>query len=212
MSKFTALLKYEYKNLYKTRHLHTNLFWMFLISGICLPMISEPAETCNFGPLLLIIYIPISLFGICSNILIQDQEDGSLDFALTTNGALNIVLGKFITITLTAILTLFVCLPFFMLFYSMNLYNLLTLFFCSSIISLQAAALCILIAAIEIYFTKSRAMISTMLLPLILPSIILSGVMIREPTLSLLFILTGIAVAIVPIIILSASYLIKHKW
>jgi heme exporter protein B len=70
----------------------------------------------------------------------------------------------------------------------------------------------ILISSIQCYFRSNTNFLSTLLLPLIIPSIILSGIIIQSDNnnSSLLLILIGVNCIIVPISIYLSSYLIEN--
>jgi hypothetical protein len=209
MTKFSILLKHEAKNFQKNQQLHKNLLLAFLISGICLPMVADPLDIKAFAPLFILIYLPTAMLGICSNVLKQDMEDGSLDFALINHGALSLALAKFIIICLFALGSLIVCIPVFALFFDIQLIDCLQLLFCSSVLSIQTASICVFIASLQVYFGKSSSILSSMLLPFLIPMIILCGIMLRAPQISLAYLAIGILIVTTIITILLSSNLIK---
>ena len=70
----------------------------------------------------------------------------------------------------------------------------------------------ILISSIQCYFRSNTHLLSTLLLPLIIPSIILSGIIIQSEnnSYSLFLIMTGVNCIIIPISIYLSSYLIEN--
>jgi ABC-type transport system involved in cytochrome c biogenesis permease component len=210
MSKFIALLKYEYQNSLKVHQIHKHLFWMFLLSSICLPMAIEQTQINSIAPLFILVCLPITMLGVCGGVLEQDLQDGSLEFALITHGAFNFVMAKFLTISTCAILTSAACLPFFALFYNLSLLDSLVLLFCLMLLSIQMAAFCVFIATIQSYFQKYSGLLGSVCLPFIIPLIMLCGTLIRTLQFSLIFLMAGVFILTVSVIMLLCGYVVKQ--
>jgi heme exporter protein B len=212
MLKLIALIEHEYKSLKAELQIHQNLFWMLMISGISLPLVCPVDEVSRMAPLFIMIYLPGAIFAICSNIFKADLEDGSMEFALMTNDPLNIVLAKFFNICLFCLVAVSLCMPLFGLLFDMTFANLFTLFYCNCLVSFQASAICLLASTLQNYFQKTQGLLSTMLIPLLIPQIIICGIVIEQQQSAVMMMALGILIITSTLAILFSRLLLKIQY
>lgn len=207
--KFFTLLKYQCANINATYRLLTNLFWLFIISSIAMPMILASDQISLVAPLFLITSLPLLIISMCSRLFAQDAASGCLDFLLIHYGYLHVVLSKFGAICLFASSVIVISMPIFGILFSMNIAYMVLLMIMCLIISIYTCALCTLASSLEHYFAKSQVLISSIILPLLIPQIILSGIIINQQNWQLIFLAIGSTILVSSIIIMFASMLLK---
>jgi heme exporter protein B len=205
-----ALFIHECKKLSKSHQIHHNLFWMLIISGIALPLIVPQGEVSKFAPLLILAYLPGAIISLSNNILKYDHESGDLDFALLRHGPFCIALAKFTSLSLFVIIGLVLFMPLFAMLYSLNLFNYSVLFLCNVCVALQSASLALLLSSIGCYFAKPTIALSSVVLPLVIPVLIICGMFLQLPSIGLAMILLGILLITIIASLLLSSYLIQN--
>ncbi len=74
-----------------------------------------------------------------------------------------------------------------------------------------SSALTSLIAAIQGYFRSNTNFLAVLIMPLIIPNVVLAGIILQNSAMeSLLLVMLGINMVIIPVAIFLSSYLIKN--
>jgi ABC-type transport system involved in cytochrome c biogenesis permease component len=118
-------------------------------------------------------------------------------------------LAKFINICLFCLIVISLCMPIFVFLFDMNINDALNLFYCNCLVSFQASAICLLTSSLQNYFQKSQSLISTILIPLLIPQIIICGTIIHDQQISLMMLALGILIVTGTVAIYFSSLLLK---
>jgi len=101
--------------------------------------------------------------------------------------------------------------PLLGVFFSLQLDQLVFLLLTSLLLIVLASALIILISSIQGYFRSNTNFFAILIMPLILPNIILSGILIQNLQQTyLLVIMLGMNLVIIPPVLYLSSYLIDN--
>ncbi len=198
----------------KIFHVMRSNFQFLLLSIICVALVYHKRghDLAEHALLFSIISIPIAMVISARPIIRHDINDGTLDLLLMTVGSDHVIISKFICLFLNLFIAFLLSLPFTVLLYDLALsevfYSITSRFF----VLIQVAAVALLIGCIESYFRNYTEIISAIAFPMIMPSIIISGMMIHDRTqdffyLSLLF---GVDLVLIPVTLFLASYLVSH--
>lgn len=186
-------------------------FVFFLFALFASSLIKDPENIKNFAPHLLIILIPIGLAGASVYLLKKDYETGKLENYLTIFGSGQIILAKFFAFffTASAPLLLNIALVFFLA--DMPAGN-LKIFSCAVFLSaLLSSALALLASSVECYFKSGGGLLSILTLPMTIPGVIISGIIIGDYSkYTLLLSLAGINLLMIPAVLLASDYLCRN--
>lgn len=208
----THFIKHEFLLQNKVHNLTKYFFIFFVFYSGSLTIVSSHDKIANLGVIFTVISIPLSLIGIAGNFLKSEVEDGSLEILLTSFKPIHIILAKYLGLFTCGSIAfvLNVAISYFLFNIDVLKLNLIII----TGISLMATScgVIILISSIQCYFRSNTNLLSTLLLPLIIPNIILSGIIIQSENnnYSLLLILTGVNCIIIPMSIYLSSYLIEN--
>lgn len=205
------LIKHEFFVQNKIHNLSKYFLIFFLFSLTSITIINPYEKITSFGSILSIALIPLALIGTSSNFLKSEIEDGSFELLLTSFVPLKIVVAKYVALFLCTTISFLANLPIAYLLFNIEPYNLILMAACGFLLSSAACAVILLIAAVQCYFRNNTNFLSGLLLPLIIPSIVLSGIALQDgSSYSIIFILLGINLILIPIIIYLTSYLIAN--
>ncbi|MES2214456.1 MAG: heme exporter protein CcmB, partial [Pseudomonadota bacterium] len=148
------------------------------------------------------------------DIIRSDIADGYMEMLIITTSSPRIVFIKFIALCLNNTLALVISMPFIVISYSLSFDQIMLNLLSRFILLVQISAISLFTGCIEGYFRSNTNLISFILFPLIIPSIIISGMVIYSPESSYLYIsiLLGFAFIITPIILLLSGYLLKNLY
>lgn len=183
-----------------------------LLSLLCLFFVfPKDHDLSILGCVFLIAGLPISIIATSKPIIKQDLEDGSLELYLLTTNVSQIVIAKFCALLICNIITFAIATPIVAILYALTL-NQILLLLSSSLLLIQISALSLLISCVESYFRSNVNFISSIITPLALPGLIISGLMIHGDLhyLPSLITLIGINLITTPIALLFSGYLIKN--
>jgi heme exporter protein B len=208
----TRLIKHEFLLQNKTYNLIKYFFIFFVFCSGSITIVSAHDKIVSFGVIFSIISIPLSLIGITANFLKPEIEDGSLEILLISFSPIQIILAKYLSLFLCGSIGFIANMPFAYLLFNINMNQLDIIIFSGLLLMSTACGVIILISSIQCYFRSNTNFLSALLMPLIIPSIILSGMMIENSNnnYSLALILIGINCIIVPVSIYLSSYLIEN--
>jgi len=205
------LIRHEFFIQNKINNLCKYFLIFFLFSLTSITIINPYEKIASFGSVLSIVLIPLALVGIGANFLKSEIEDGSLELLLTSFMPLQITLAKYVALFLCAAIGFVFNLLAAWLLFNIAFYSLILIAICGLLLSLLSCAIILLIAAIQCYFRNNTNFLSTLLLPLIIPSIILSGIVVQNSdNYQIILILLGINMILVPTTIYLTSYLIAN--
>ncbi|MBA2628716.1 MAG: heme exporter protein CcmB [Rickettsiaceae bacterium] len=185
------------------------LFFSFCIFSIAL--INSHNDVQKFGVIFSLVCIPLSFLSLANNLIKPDIEDGSLEYLLTISSAPKIILSKFLIMSIITFFCFTLITPLLGVFFSLQLEQLVFLLLTALLLILLGSALIVLIASIQGYFRSNTNFFAILIMPLILPNIILSGIFIQNlQEAYLLGIMLGINLVIIPPALYLSSYLIDN--
>lgn len=191
----------------------TKYFFIFFVfcSG-SITIVSSHDKIANLGIIFAVISIPLSLIGIAANFLRTELEDGTLEILLTSFKPIQIILAKYLGLFICGSVAFVLNIPISCFLFNIEAFQLNLVIITGLLLMATSCGIVILISSIQCYFRSNTNFLSTLLLPLIIPSIILSGIIIQSDNnnSSLLLILIGVNCIIVPISIYLSSYLIEN--
>lgn len=205
------LLLQELKIQRKVNNLTKYSVLFFLFSIVCLALVSSSDEIQKYGILFSLICIPLSALSISNNLFKNDIDDGTLEIQLTTAQSWKIVYTKYGALTIIQILSFAIISPFLALIFNIDLLQTILLFVTASILIKSNSALVTLISSIQAYFRSNTSFLAVLIIPVILPNIILSGMFIQSfEHYYILFIMIGISMIIIPASLFLSAYLIDN--
>jgi heme exporter protein B len=188
---------------------YTLIFLAFCTLSITLINTHENIQL--FGIMFSVICIPLAFIGLSNNLIKPDIEDGSLETILTSIEPIKIIFAKYIALSLGTIVSFVLILPLIIILYSINISSFIALTIAGLLLTTLSAALSILIASIQGYFRTNTNFLSILIMPSIIPTIIMSGLLIQNPDdLYLASIMLGINLLVIPISLYLASYLLEN--
>ena len=206
------LLKHELLLQNKIQNLTKYFFIFFVFCSGSITIISTHDKIANFGVIFSLISIPLALIGISTNFLRSEIEDGSLELLLASFNPIQITLAKYITLFICGSIAFIANLPISYLLFDMDITRLSLLLTSGLLLLSTSCGVIILISSVQCYFRSNTNFLSSLLMPLIIPSIILSGMIIESngTSYSITFILIGVNCIIIPTSIYLSSYLIEN--
>jgi heme exporter protein B len=206
------LLKHELLLQNKIQNLTKYFFIFFVFCSGSITIISTHDKIANFGVIFSLISIPLALIGISTNFLRSEIEDGSLELLLASFNPIQITLAKYINLFICGSIAFIANLPISYLLFDMDITRLSLLLTSGLLLLSTSCGVIILISSVQCYFRSNTNFLSSLLMPLIIPSIILSGMIIESngTSYSITFILIGVNCIIIPTSIYLSSYLIEN--
>lgn len=205
-------IKHEFLLQNKICNLTKYFFIFFVFCSGSITIISSHDKIANLGIIFAVISIPLSLIGIAANFLRTEVEDGTLEILLTSFKPIQIILAKYLGLFICGSVAFVLNIPISCFLFNIEAFQLNLVIITGLLLMATSCGVVILISSIQCYFRSNTNFLSTLLLPLIIPSIILSGIIIQSDNnnSSLLLILIGVNCIIVPISIYLSSYLIEN--
>jgi len=205
-------IKHEFLLQNKVHNLTKYFFIFFVFYSGSLTIVSSHDKIANLGVIFAVISIPLSLIGIAANFLRTELEDGTLEILLTSFKPIQIILAKYLGLFICGSVAFVLNIPISCFLFNIEAFQLNLVIITGLLLMATSCGIVILISSIQCYFRSNTNFLSTLLLPLIIPSIILSGIIIQSDNnnSSLLLILIGVNCIIVPISIYLSSYLIEN--
>lgn len=205
-------IKHEFLLQNKICNLTKYFFIFFVFCSGSITIVSSHDKIANLGIIFAVISIPLSLIGIAANFLRTELEDGTLEILLTSFRPIQIILAKYLGLFICGSLAFALNIPISYFLFNIEAFQLNLVIITGLLLMTTSCGVVILISSIQCYFRSNTNFLSTLLLPLIIPSIILSGIIIQSDNnnSSLLLILIGVNCIIVPISIYLSSYLIEN--
>lgn len=205
-------IKHEFLLQNKICNLTKYFFIFFVFCSGSITIVSSHDKIANLGIIFAVISIPLSLIGIAANFLRTELEDGTLEILLTSFKPMQIILAKYLGLFICGSVAFVLNIPISCFLFNVEAFQLNLVIITGLLLMATSCGVVILISSIQCYFRSNTNFLSTLLLPLIIPSIILSGIIIQSDNnnSSLLLILIGVNCIIIPISIYLSSYLIEN--
>jgi len=211
MNKLILLVKWEYLIQNRINNLSKYLFVFFLFCLFSTSLINDQTDIKKFGVIFSVIFFPIALIGFSQMIFKQDIEDGSLELLLSSCTSTELIISKFFTILISSLTSSILNMPIIYLIFDLDILFLIYLFISLTLLLVLSSALLILITSIQSYFRSNTNLLAILIMPLLIPSIILTGLVLQNPeNIKLIFVMIGINMLLLPIIFYLASYLINN--
>ena len=211
MHKLIQLIKWEYLIQNRINNLSKYLFIFFLFCIFSTALINDQADIKKFGVIFSVIFLPIALIGFSSLILKQDVEDGSLELLLSSFSESEIVTSKLFAIFFSSLTSSLLNIPIIYIIFDLDLTTVTYLFITLTLLLTLSSSLLVLIGSIQSYFRSNTNLLAILIMPLLIPNIILTGLVLQNlENISLIFVMIGINMLLLPTIFYLSSYLIKN--
>jgi heme exporter protein B len=189
------------------------LLIIYIILGlvtVCLTCEYENSK--QFSMFFLVIFVPLFITQISDRVLFNDFKDGSLELKLTSLSTEKIILDNYISLFILYFTSCILILPLICLFLSLNFNEIILISHLMLINIFTAIIISILIGSCNCYFKKITNINFLIAIPLILPNLIISGLIINNyyDTNQLFIVLYGILLIVGPINYFCSSFLIKN--
>lgn len=211
MHKLIQLIKWEYLIQNRINNLSKYLFKFFLFCIFSTALINDQADIKKFGVIFSVIFLPISLIGFSSLILKQDVEDGSLELLLSSFSESEIVTSKLFAIFFSSLTSSLLNIPIIYIIFDLDLTAVTYLFITLTLLLTLSGSILVLIGSIQSYFRSNTNLLAILITPLLIPNIILTGLVLQNlENISLIFVMIGINMLLLPTIFYLSSYLTKN--
>ncbi|HJD67003.1 MAG TPA: heme exporter protein CcmB [Rickettsia endosymbiont of Bembidion lapponicum] len=210
MNSLFLLIKREFIVQNRINNMIKYLMIFFLFCIISITLINSHEDIKKFGLIFSVICLLISLIGFSSIIFKSDLEDGSLELMLSIVNPTKIVLAKFFAIFTSSTIGIILTLPIIYVFFSQTLLEIIFFFFSVWLVIILSSSLVVLSGSMQSYFRVNANFIGIFIMPLLIPSIIMTGLVLQDNNLQLIFIMIGINLVILPISFVLSSYLIRN--
>ncbi|MCC8407064.1 MAG: heme exporter protein CcmB [Rickettsia endosymbiont of Ecitomorpha arachnoides] len=210
MSNLFLLIKREFIVQNRINNMIKYLVIFFLFCLISTVLINSQKDITKFGLIFSVICLLISLIGFSSIIFKTDLEDGSLELLLSIISYEKIILAKFFAIFISSTVGLVFVLPIIYVFFDQTLLEIIFFFISVWMMLVLSSSLVVLSGSVQCYFKKNANFVGTFIMPLLIPNIIMTGLILQDNNLQLIFIMIGINLVFLPISFFLSSYLIKN--
>lgn len=205
------LIKWEYLVQNRANNLSKYFFIFFLFCIISTVLVNNHSDIKKFGIIFSIIFMPIALIGFAQMVFRSDLDDKSLELLLSSFNETEIITAKFLTILFCTLSSSTLNLPIIYIMFDLDVITLLHIFMTLILLLTLASGLVVLIGAIQCYFHSNTNLLAILVMPLLIPNIILTGLVLQDyENIKLIFIMMGIDMLLLPIIFYLSSYLIKN--
>ncbi len=185
------------------------MFFSFCLLSITL--VSNYEAIGKFGIIFSVICIPLAFINLSNMLIKPDIEDGYLELKLITSSAFKIVMAKLLALAICILISFSLMMPIIYIIFNVLTQTTKAIYLCGIILITLSASLVTLIASIQGYFRSNTNFLALLIMPLIIPTIILSGMVLQAPeNLYLIKIMIGINFVIIPPSILLSAYLVKN--
>lgn len=212
MRKLILLLKYELNLYMRIHNLSSYIFIYSLMAIFAMSMITSPHNLSYFGLLITLIIYVLTTLNITTTNIKRDLEDGSLEGLLLTINVYSIVIVKIMSLFIAVIIPFMISVPIISIIYNISWWELTTFTISSLLLFLQIASVVTLISAVQSYFFYNSHFAAITTIPLIIPGLIITGLIIESSydVLYLELITLGITLIILPISIILCTFLINN--
>jgi heme exporter protein B len=174
-------------------------------------MINSQDNLQEFGIIFSVVCVPLAFIGLSAYLIKPDIEDGHFEFLLVTYSLGQIITAKYFILCCSATLSFLLSIPLTYLLFNLSLTITIKILICGFLLITISASLICLISAIQSYFRTNTNFLSVLVMPLIIPSIILSGITLQQPdSLGIMLIMCGINFVIIPSGLYLSGFLIEN--
>jgi heme exporter protein B len=205
------IVKHELKIQTRINNLLKYTFIFLLFASFSTTLINSQEDIRAFGIVFSVICIPLAFIGLSQGFIKYDIEDGTLEHNLSIIQPSRIILGKYIALCLCVSVSFLMVIPIIIILYDISNPQFIALSLSGLILIALSSALGLLISSIQGYFRTNTNFLSILIMPLIVPNIILSGMVIQSPQdMYFITIMIGIDMIIIPPSLYLSSYLIEN--
>ncbi|MCC8368571.1 MAG: heme exporter protein CcmB [Rickettsia endosymbiont of Oxypoda opaca] len=214
MKNLFLLIKWELLVQNRINNITKYLVVFFLFCTISTSLINSQEDIKKFGLVFSVICLLISLIGFTPLLFKPDLEDGSLELLLSNFNSEKIILAKFCAILINSFTSIILVMPVIYVFFSLQLSEIIYLFISLCLLFMLASALIVLSSSMQSYFRANTNFLGTFIMPLLIPSVIMTGLILQNnninDNLGLIFIMIGINLIFLPILFFLSAYLIRN--
>jgi len=210
MNSLFVLIKHEFIVQNRINNMIKYLLIFFLFCIVSITLINSHEDINKFGLIFSVICLLISLIGFSSSIFKSDLEDGSLELLLSIVSHDKIILAKFFATFISSTIGIILTLPIIYVFFSQTLTEITFFFISIWLVLILASSLVVLSGSVQCYFRANANFIGTFIMPLLIPNIVMTGMVLQDNNLQLIFIMIGINLVFLPISFALSSYLIRN--
>ena len=201
----------ELKYMHKILGIGRFIFLMLLCSSFSLPFLFRQQDFWLLGSIINLICLPWIILSLAENLIKLELNDGRLYVLLSAMDSSSIIIGKFLSLSLTAIIAAILPLPIIAIVYdNTEIINFLNVFLAQSLLIINVSSLAILISCVQCYFKSNTNFLIPSIIPFMIPGIITNGIIVSEPNFQYILLSVGICLVTVPITIIFSSYLLKN--
>lgn len=183
----------------------------FIFCCLSVGLINSYEDIQSFGIIFAVISIPLAFISLSNNLIKPDIEDGTIETMLTIFPAGKIIFAKYVALAFSFIISFSATTALIYVLYNIDLVVFIAMISSSFILLLLSAALITLIAAIQGYFKSNTNFLSVLIMPLLIPNIILSGLFLQNPQdFYLLWIMIGVNFILIPPVLYLSGHLTKN--
>lgn len=195
----------------KIYNLTKYMIMFFLFCSLTVNLINSYEELSYFAVIFSLISIPLAFIGLSNYILKSDIEDGTMEILLSSISSVRIIIGKYSALCISSLLSFAITSSIIAIMHDIKIISLLLIFASGCFLILLSAALIILIASMQGYFRYNTNFFAILIMPLILPNMVLSGILLQnQDNLYLLSVMIGIDLVVIPPSLYFSSYLIEN--
>lgn len=205
------LSKFEFKTSNRSHQILRSSIYMMLLSLLLFSIII-PKDILTIEIKLLICFAGLifTTMIVPPYLIKSDLNDGFLETILTIYRPGQIIMAKYIALVCNLILSCILILPIILLLFQIPLQELTHLYILMMLTIFQIAIILVFINVLHAYFKRNTNMLISLILPLILPSIMITSLAIGSMKSDFLMILLGIDLIFIPISLYLSSYLLKN--
>lgn len=215
MKKIFGLIIQEFVVQNKVYSISKYFLIFYVFSLLSVTLINSYNNIIEFGMVFALASIPLGFLSSFASIIKGDMEDGTLELLKTCLNTYIIVTAKYLAFVLSIIISFVISIPIIYILFNLKLLLLIMITLCGIILILLSGALILLIASMQSYFRVNTNFFTLILLPLVIPSIILSGMVLCQAlddyiNYNLIYMLLGIDIVIIPVSLYLSNYLIDN--
>lgn len=206
-----TLINHEFILQHKVYNLIKYIFIFYIFCLLSVGMINTRDNLQEFGIIFSVVCVPLAFIGLSTYLIKPDIEDGHFEFLLIAYSPGQIIVAKYFILCCCALGSFLLNVPFTYLLFNLDLETAVKILVCGLLLIMISASLICLISAVQSYFRTNTNFLSVLLMPLIIPSIILSGIILQQPSpLGMMLIMLGINCVIIPSSLYLSSLLIEN--
>lgn len=205
------LAKFEFKTSNRSHQILRSSIYMMLLS-ILLFSIIVPKNIMNMEVKLLICFAGIIFTSMIvpPYLVKQDLSDGFLETISTIYNPYQIIMAKYVALSLNLILSCAFIVPIILLLFQIPFKELIYLYSLMILTIFQISIILVFVNILHAYFKRNTNLLISLILPLILPSMMIASLALSTLKIDFLMILIGIDLIFIPLTFLLSSYLLKN--